>query len=86
MLPDRVSNRGPLTYESGALPIALRGPARESIYLSISLSIPPSVSLVTLVLDIIIVCLFFGGKKYTSTATGLENLSIYLSAPPSVRL
>ena len=25
MLPDRVSNRGPLTYESGALPIALRG-------------------------------------------------------------
>ena len=28
MLPDRVSNPGPLTYESGALPIALRGPAR----------------------------------------------------------
>ena len=24
MLPDRVSNLGPLTYESGALPIALR--------------------------------------------------------------
>ena len=24
MLPDRVSNPGPLTYESGALPIALR--------------------------------------------------------------
>ena len=33
MLPDRVSNPGPLTYESGALPIALRGPAEinESI-------------------------------------------------------
>ena len=30
MLPDRVSNPGPLTYESGALPIALRGPARNS--------------------------------------------------------
>ena len=29
MLPDRVSNPGPLTYESGALPIALRGPALE---------------------------------------------------------
>ena len=29
MLPDRVSNPGPLTYESGALPIALRGPARN---------------------------------------------------------
>ena len=30
MLPDRVSNPGPLTYESGALPIALRGPASLS--------------------------------------------------------
>ena len=29
MLPDRVSIRGPLTYESGALPIALRGPANR---------------------------------------------------------
>ena len=29
MLPDRVSNPGPLTYESGALPMALRGPARS---------------------------------------------------------
>ena len=28
MLPDRVSNPGPLTYESGALPIALRRPAK----------------------------------------------------------
>ena len=27
MWPDRVSNPGPLTYESGVLPIALRGPA-----------------------------------------------------------
>ena len=27
MLPDGVSNPGSLTYESGALPIALRGPA-----------------------------------------------------------
>ena len=27
MLPDRVSNPGPLTSESGVLPIALRGPA-----------------------------------------------------------
>ena len=31
MLPDRLWNLGPLTYESGALRIALRGPA---IYLS----------------------------------------------------
>ena len=27
MVPDQVSNPGPLTYESGALPIALRGAA-----------------------------------------------------------
>ena len=44
MLPDRVSNPGPLTYESGALPIALRGPAtlkeliNQNDYYIISLS------------------------------------------------
>ena len=27
MWPDRISNPGRLTYESGALPTALRGPA-----------------------------------------------------------
>ena len=31
MLPDRVSNPGPLTYESGALPIALHGPATVDV-------------------------------------------------------
>ena len=30
MLPDQVSNPGPLTYESGALPIAPRGPAQTA--------------------------------------------------------
>ena len=30
MWPDRVPNPGPPTYESGALPIALRGPAHGS--------------------------------------------------------
>ena len=34
MLPDRVSNPGPLTYKSGALPIALRGPAKCMIDVS----------------------------------------------------
>ena len=29
MLPDRVSNPGPLTYESGALPIAYRAPLKQ---------------------------------------------------------
>ena len=34
MWPDRVSNPEPLTYESGALPIALSGPAsiKEVLY------------------------------------------------------
>ena len=31
MWPDRVSNPGPLTYESGALPTALRGPANGKV-------------------------------------------------------
>ena len=30
MWPDRVSNPGPLTYESGALPTALRDPANHN--------------------------------------------------------
>ena len=34
MLTDRVSNPGPLTYESGALPIALRGPVSSRIRIS----------------------------------------------------
>ena len=33
MLPDQVSNPGPLTYESGALPIVLRGPAIQVLYM-----------------------------------------------------
>ena len=38
MLPDRVSNPGPLTYESGALPIALHGqaPSLEQVQITIS--------------------------------------------------
>ena len=31
MWPDRVSNPRPLTYESGALPTALRGPAAKRL-------------------------------------------------------
>ena len=38
MLPDRVSNQEPLTYESGALPIALRGPAAVQEYASTELN------------------------------------------------
>ena len=33
MLPDRVSNPGPMTYESGALPTALRGSAKPNKHL-----------------------------------------------------
>ena len=37
MLPDRVSNPGPLTYESGDLPIALRGLSKIGFDLCIRL-------------------------------------------------
>ena len=37
MWPDRVSNLGPLTYESGALPAALCGPARSNSIIFICL-------------------------------------------------
>ena len=40
MLPDRVSNPGPLTYESDALPIALRGPLERDTAFVISSLLP----------------------------------------------
>ena len=40
MLPDRVSNPGPLTYESGALPIAIRGPAFNLMHIDMYQLIP----------------------------------------------
>ena len=42
MLPDRVSNPGPLTYESGALPIALRGP-KNNQPTNFKVIIPPTI-------------------------------------------
>ena len=39
MLPDQVSNPGPLTYESGALPIALCSPASRKVSSVLSLSV-----------------------------------------------
>ena len=36
MLPDRVSNPGPLTYESGVLPIALRSLATSYLHCMLS--------------------------------------------------
>ena len=35
MWPDQVSNPGPPTYESGALPIALRGPAASVLHMNV---------------------------------------------------
>ena len=40
MWPDRVANPGPLTYESGALPTALRGPADPSENVSLRRQVP----------------------------------------------
>ena len=46
MLPDRVSNPGPLTYESGALSIALRGPATFMLKKSEKIPVmPPDLAL-----------------------------------------
>ena len=42
MLPDRVSNPGPLTYESDALPIGLRGPARNILNFACDNRLPRS--------------------------------------------
>ena len=43
MLPDRVSNPGPLTYESGALSIALCGPAQaDKPWYNNNISLPTS--------------------------------------------
>ena len=39
MWPDRVSNPGPLTYESGALPPELRGPAIKIVNNDIPLTV-----------------------------------------------
>ena len=39
MLPDRVSNPGPLTYESGALLIALHSPALFSVCVCVCLCV-----------------------------------------------
>ena len=40
MWPDRVSNLGPLTYESGALPTALRGLATSMVMSGQSVNLP----------------------------------------------
>ena len=45
MLPDRVSNPGPLTFESGALPIALRGPAL--MFNNVTIVMLPSICLLS---------------------------------------
>ena len=67
MLPDRVSNPGPLTYESGALPIALSGPAASSTKENIFFFLPFSL---------------FGQRspsKLTSTLKGANSLLIELA-------
>ena len=50
MLPDRVSNPGPLTYESSALPIALRGPASRIELRGIVLPVPSNQIEVTFII------------------------------------
>ena len=65
MLPDRVSHPGPMTYESGALPIALRGPAllKERICKFLLLGVDPNSD---------------GRHNKNSGVTSLERVSIHL--------
>ena len=44
MLSDQVSNPGPLTYESGALPIALRGPVNNVAEIREDISLPKDIN------------------------------------------
>ena len=48
MLPDWVSNPGPLIYESGALPIVLRSPAQKlrkyNVHVSITVNVLGGIS------------------------------------------
>ena len=58
MWPDRVSNPGPLTYKSGVLPTALRGPASVFlksilIFLSVAHSLTIQSSLPNIVICLI---------------------------------
>ena len=72
MLPDRVSNPGPLTYESGALPIALRGPALVCAYCVCSSHIfADSWRYVCSADDKIFICKF--SKKFKSKLYHIEN-------------
>ena len=64
MLTDRVSNPGPLTYESDALQIALRGPAHirfESSLYRQMVGIPMGTNCAPLVADL---CLFFYERNF----------------------
>ena len=78
MLPDRVSNPGPLTYESGALPIALRGPATMDVKQQynnttnvLEMSMLSHVKLNNVIPDFDIVCLV--GKRLRMFLTSQER-------------
>ena len=80
MLPDRVSNAGPLTYESGALPIALRGPAPISqIILRLGRFFnhheDPSLSSLFYLLDQFIMSLDISGRSRKENSQKLTQFS-----------
>ena len=82
MLPDRVSNPGPLTYESGALTIALRGPApcieKVEIHCIMTWLYPPGYG-VTKYTD------FFSLKKMEKECTHLLEDSTFCPKKKQVR-
>ena len=82
MWPDRVSNPGPLTYESGALPIALRGPAtvRERLFHAVSCFLLRMLSAKNVFLPRISALLCFLSRLSTgSTVTQTDSAGSHLS-------
>ena len=84
MLPDRVSNPGPLTYESGALPIALRGPARLFVCMHVYVQVCMSARLVCTFFVCIHVCFILACIRECLCAYKIVYLSFYSVVYPPV--
>ena len=67
MLPDRVSNPGPLTYESCGLPIALRGPASNvrNVFMRLYGSVEDVVTMCLVYKILQLLCLYLPPPPHT---------------------
>ena len=76
MWPDRVSNPRPLTYESGALPIALRGPANSDTDVDAKTNANAGGNALALP-----VCLYRQAENENGKVVSSESVSIHLNLP-----